>query len=274
MLETERYREAVELLQFLLQCQGQDPRQYDEWQALLDWLNSAFPTFEKEDASEEDSYAEEEMARQHAEAKLAEDHLYAEKLLYAVTEKPLSEQTFLALEQLVYLDKAEVDEVLIRWIEHTELHPLLQYRVLQTLQRRGTQGTLTLKRGTELVEIEIEAVPLKPEQFPAPIQAVLERVGSETQVHDPTLFYFAQELWSQFIMAIYATKNYRLILSEEDAVIDIWAAALHLMVSESIPSGKSDEDIRTLYGITGDLRLKFEQACRSMRQFVAAGIGG
>lgn len=274
MLETERYREAGELLQFLLQCQGQDPRHYDEWQALLDWLNSAFPTFDKEDAPEEDSHAEEEMARQHAEAKLAEDHLYAEKLLYAVTEKPLSEQTFLALEQLVYLDRPEVDEVLIPWIEQTDLHPLLQYRVLQTLQRRGTQGTLTFKRGGEQVEIDIETVPLKPEQFPEPIQAVLERVGSETQVHDPTLFYFAQELWSQFIMAIYGTKDYRSILSEEDAVIDIWAAALHLMVSDSLPGGKSDEELRTLYGITDDLRLKFEQACRSMRHFVAAGVGG
>ncbi|WP_246021287.1 hypothetical protein [Paenibacillus lentus] len=274
MLETERYREAVELLQFLLQCQGQEPRQYDEWQALLDWLNSAFPTFEKEEASEENPYAEEEMARQHAEAKLAEDHLYTEKLLYAVTERPLSEHTFLALEQLVYLNKPEVDEVLIRWVENTELHPLLQYRVLQTLHRRGKQGTLTLKRGGESVEIDVESVPLNPDQFPAPIQAVLERVGNETQVHDPTLFYFAQELWMQFIMAIYGTKDYQMLLSEEDAVIDIWSAALHLLVSESIPSGRNDEDIRTLYGITDDLRLKFEQACRSMRQFVTAGIGG
>ncbi|WP_055105580.1 hypothetical protein [Paenibacillus ihumii] len=274
MLETERYREAAELLQFLLQCQGQDPRHYEEWQALLDWLNSAFPTFEREEEPEEEAYAEEEMARQHAEAKLAEDHLYAEKLLQAVTERPLSEQTFLALEQLVYLDRPEVDEVLIRWIEQTDMHPLLQYRVLQTLQRRGTQGMLSFKRGGEPVEIDIEAVPLKPEQFPAPVQAVLERVGSETQVHDPTLFYFAQELWSQFIMAIYGTKDYRSILSEEDAIIDVWAAALHLMVSDSLPGGKSDEEIRTLYGITDDLRLKFEQACRAMRQFVSAGVGG
>ncbi|WP_244996864.1 hypothetical protein [Paenibacillus woosongensis] len=274
MLETERYREAAELLQFLLQCQGQDPRHYEEWQALLDWLNSAFPSFDQGEMPEEDDYAEEDMARQHAEAKLAEDHLYVEKLLHAVTEKPLSEQTFLALEQLVYLDRPEVDEVLISWIEGTDLHPLLQFRVFQTLQRRGTQGTLSLKRGGEMVEIDIEAVPLKPEQFPAPIQAVLERVGNETQVHDPTLFYFAQELWSQFIMAIYGTKNYYSILSEEDAIIDIWAAALHLMVSDSLPGGKSDEELRTLYGITDDLRLKFEQACRTMRQFVAAGVGG
>lgn len=274
MLETERYREAAELLQFLLQCQGQDPRHYDEWQALLDWLNSAFPASGQDGIPEEEPYIEEEMARQHAEAKLAEDHDYANKLLHAVTNKPLSEQTFLALEQLVYLDRAEVDEVLIEWVEHNDLHPLLQYRVLQTLQRRGTQGTLTLYRGGEQVEIEIEAVPLTPEQFPEPIQAVLERVGNETQVHDPTLFYFAQELWSQFIMAIYGTKNYRSMLDEEDEVIDIWAAALHLIVSDSLPGGKSDEELRNLYGITDDMRLRFEQAYRSMRHFVAAGAGG
>ncbi|GJM79232.1 hypothetical protein HMSSN139_17280 [Paenibacillus sp. HMSSN-139] len=63
MLETERYGEAVELLQFLLQCQGEDPRHYEEWQALLDWLLGAFPAlkngmpdpqgFEEEEETEE-----------------------------------------------------------------------------------------------------------------------------------------------------------------------------------------------------------------------------
>ncbi|WP_245742319.1 MULTISPECIES: hypothetical protein [Fontibacillus] len=275
MLETERYGEAADLLRFLLQCQGQDPRHYEEWQALLDWLISAFPKLgsDSEDAGfdHDDDDDEEALARQHVEAKLAEDQDYADKLLRTVMDKPLSEQTFLALEQLAYLDRSEVDDELIQWLTQNSLHPLLQYRVLQILKRRGTQGVISLYRRGELVNIEIEAVPLKPEDFPQSVQSVLERVGAQTQVHDPTLFYFAQELWTQFVMAVYGTMDYNSMMSEDHAVIDIWAAALHQMISDSLPGGITDEEIRGLYGITDSLRLRFEQACRSMRQFVAAG---
>lgn len=276
MLETERYSEASELLQFLLQCQGQDPRLYEEWQALLDWLTDAFPMLQGSESGgyEDDEEGEESMARQHVEAKLAEDVNYADKLLHTVMEKPMSEHTFLALEQLSYLDKPEVDEALIGWLQSTELHPLLQYRVLQTLRRRGTQGLIRFFRSGEHVEIEIETVPIRPEEFPQPVQTVLERVGDQTQVHDPTLFYFAQELWTQFVMAIYGTMDYKSLLVEEEAMIDIWAAALHQTVADSLPGGIGDEELRSLYGITDSLRLRYEQAYRSMRQFVAAGANG
>ncbi|MEF2967994.1 hypothetical protein V3851_19375 [Paenibacillus sp. M1] len=275
MLETERYGEAANLLKFLLQCQGQDPRLYQEWQALLDWLTDAFPMLQSDGAgpSEDDEEGEEAMARRHVEAKLAEDADYADKLLRKVTEQPLNEQTFLALEQLAYLDRPEVDEALIDWLQHKDLHPLLQYRVLQILRRRGTQGTVSFTRFSEPVEIEIEAVPIKPEDFPPPVQAVLERVGDQTQVHEPTLFYFAQELWNQFVMAIYGTMDYNSLLSEEDAIIDIWAAVLHQTVADTLPTGISEEEIRGLYGITDSMRLRYEQAYRSMRQFVTAGLG-
>lgn len=275
MLETERYGEAVKLLQFLLQCQGEDPRHYEEWQALLDWLTGAFPSLTSgasgTDALDHDDETEEMLARKLAEAKLAEDEHYAGKLLRTVMDKPLSEQTFLALDQLAYLDRPEVDDELIRWLNQEELHPLIQYRVLQTLRRRGTTGTVSFFRGGEKVEVEIEAVPLKPDEFPPAVQAVLERVGDQTQVHDPTLFYFAQELWSQFMMALYGTKDYRSLISDDDAVIDIWAAALHQMVADSLPGGKTDEEIRAMYGITDGLRLRFEQVCRAMSKFVTAG---
>lgn len=273
MLETERYGEAVELLQFLLQCQGEDPRHYEEWQALLDWLIGAFPTL-KNGASgavgdEEDEETEESLARRHVEAKLAEDATYMEKLLQAAMGRPFSEQTLLALDQLAYVNQGEVDEALTAWLSQTELHPMLQYRVLQTLRRRGYTGTVSFFRGGEWVEVEVEAVPLKPEDFPAAVQAVLERVGHQTQVHDPTLFYFAQELWLQLVMALYGTVDYRSLLGDEDAVLDVWAAALHQMVADSLPGGKTEEEIRLLYGITDELRLRYEQVCRTFGKFMS-----
>lgn len=276
MLEREQYKEAAGLLRFLLQCQGMEQRNYEEWQALLDWLISAFPGLQEESLEDEEAgfadQAEEEMARQHVQAKAAEDKEYAAKLLQTVTGQPLSEQTFLALDQLSYLELSDVDEVLVQWLGRQKLHPLLQYRVLQTLRRRGKTGHVTFLRTGERVEIDVESVPLRPEDFPPSIQSILERVGDQTQVHDPTLFYFAQELWFQFVMAIYGTMDYRSMLAEEDDIIDIWAAALHQIVSDTLPGGQGDEEIRALYGITDHLRLRFEQAYRSMRQFASFGL--
>lgn len=276
MLENERYGEAKEILGFLLQCQGQDERHYEEWQALLEWLEAAFPSAGEdgyggsdEGADEED---ESEITRRKVQEKLAQDAGYADKLLDTVMNGPLTEQTVLALEQLAYLDRPEVDEALTGWLKERPLHPLLQFRVLQTLRRRGLSGTLTLPRGSEKAEVELNEVPLGPGDFPESLQHILERVAEKTEVHEPTLYYFAQELWSQYIMAVYGTSDYRSMLDGSDDTADIWAAALHDTVSESLKGIRNEEEIRAAYGITDTMRFRYEQAYRSIRQFVSAGI--
>lgn len=277
MLENERYGEAMELLRFLLQCQGQNERHYEEWQALLEWLEAAFPSAasgpsgeeEAEDESDED---EAEMTRRMVQDKLAQDAGYADKLLDTVMNGPLTEQTVLALEQLAYLDRPEVDDALTAWLKERPLHPLLQFRVLQTLRRRRMTGFVILPRGAEMVEVEIEHVPLSHAEFPTEVQQILERVAEKTEVHEPTLFYFAQELWTQFVMAIYGTTDYWSMLDDEESTLDIWAAALHDIVSESLKGVRDEEQIRSFYGITDTMRFRYEGAYRSLKQFVSAGV--
>ncbi len=279
MLENERYAEAMNLLEFLLQCQGQDQKNYEEWAALLEWLQAAFPQYISADDNnsvpeeEDEIESEEDLARQNAKNKLAEDGDYANKLLRILKDEPLSEQTMLALDQLAYVDVPSVDESLKEWIEQSRLHPLLQFRVLQTLRKRGADFQVTLQRGTEKVEVEIETVPLKPEDFPHAVLRILERVADQTEVHEPTLFYFAQELWSQYIMAVFGTSDYRSMLEGDESMLDMWAAALHAAVAESLGGSHNEEEIRTLYGITSEVRFRFEQAYRSIKQFVSGGLG-
>lgn len=141
-----------------------------------------------EEREEEEEISEEDMARQHARMKLEQDDGYADKMLRTVMEEPLSEQTMLALEQLAYLDLPKIDEALTSWLKDKSLHPLLQFRVLQTLRRRGVQGMILFTRGEEQVEVEIDTVPLRPEEFPLQIVQILERVADQTEVHEPTLF--------------------------------------------------------------------------------------
>lgn len=279
MLETERYAEAAGLLQFLLSCEVQDTRQYEEWEALLNWIQEAFPVSASDPgvvvrtemplSDEEDE--ETDFARKRAQAKFAEDKGYALRLLQTVTEKPLSEHTFLALEQLAFIQSPDIDITLHKWLEENAHHPILEFRVLQTLRKRGNIGIVLLKREHEVLAIDVEAIPLAPEDFPAAVINVVERVAQEAQVHNPALFYFAQEFWFQFIMSAYGTSDYRSMLSEEDASLDIWAAALHRTVAESLQGDDEDEEIRVAYGITDSLRLRFEQAHRVMQHFAVNG---
>ncbi|WP_405116587.1 hypothetical protein MHH28_15965 [Paenibacillus sp. FSL K6-1217] len=278
MLESERYGEAMELLRFLLQCQGQEERHYEEWQSLLDWLVAAFPHAAQggdgngAHEAEEMDLGEEDMARILARAKLEEDADYPDKLLKRVMNEPLSEATVLALEQLSYLEGSSVDEALTGWLQQAEVHPLLQFRTLQTLRRRGAQGAIRLSRGHEATEVEIETVPLHSDDFPPQISQVLERVAEQAEVHEPTLYYFAQELWGQFVMSIYGTADYRKLLDGEYSQLDIWAGALHQMVSESLNGNRKEEETRGMYGITDSMRFQFEGAYRSLRGFVKSSL--
>ncbi|MBP2114377.1 hypothetical protein [Paenibacillus silagei] len=278
MLENERYGEAMELLRFLLQCQGQEERHYEEWRSLLEWLAAAFPYAAQggdgDDApdAEDMDLGEEDMARILARSKLEEDAEYPDKLLKRVMNEPLSEATVLALEQLSYLEGSGVDEALTGWLQQAEVHPLLQFRTLQTLRRRGAQGAIRLSRGHEAAEVEIETVPLQNDEFPPQISQVLERVAEQAEVHEPTLYYFAQELWGQFVMSIYGTADYRKLLDGEYSELDIWAGALHQMVSESLNGNRKEEETRGMYGITDSMRFQFEGAYRSLRGFVKSSL--
>lgn len=280
MLETERYHDAIELLDFLLQCQGQDERQLEEWQSLLGWLRTTFPEAAHHRSSEsefaEEGHGEaagadtEQQMRERVRLKQAEDRNYEEGLLKTAMERPVSERTLLALEQLSYLEQPEIDDRLVDWLQQDrQIHPLIQFRIVQTLRRRGYRGTIHYMHQHERVDIEVDIVPLDPTEFPLPFIQILERVSDKAEVSAPNLFYFAQELWSQFIMSIYGTQNYLWISRGDDAEIDIWAAALHQTVAEALEGSSDEEETRTLYGVTDNIRFRYEQAYRAMKQFVS-----
>lgn len=280
MLETERYREAMELLQFLLQCQGQDERQLEEWESLLGWLQTTFPeatysqqTMAQTESEPEEAPDNEQLMRDKVRLKQAEDRQYEEKLLKTAMELPVSERTLLALEQLSYLEQPQIDEQIVDWLQQDEqLHPLIQFRVLQTLRRRGHRGNVHYMHRNERVDVDVETVPLDPTEFPLSFIQILERVSDKAEISAPNLFYFAQELWSQFIMSIFGTQDYLYISRGDDAEIDVWAAALHQTVAETLEGSSDEEETRTLYGVTDSIRFRYEQAYRALQQFVSGQI--
>ncbi len=279
MLETERYGEAMETLEFLLSCEGQNEQRRQEWGTLLDWLRVAFP------GGAEDAYGNEailageepedrsEVLRRRTLEKQRENADYERELLRRATAEPLTERGQIALEQLSYLEGAETNALLVDWLRNERLHPLLQFRVLQTLRRRGAAGSVSLRRDGAWLELEIERTPLTPQEFPPAVDDVLVRVADQTDSGDPSLFYFARELWMQFMMASYGTIDYVELIRGEESELDAWAAALHAQASEAVEGGGRAEEIRETYGITGELRFRCERAEKALKAFARSSTG-
>jgi hypothetical protein len=271
MLETERYGEAIRMLQFLLSFHNQDDRAREEWLALLQWLQTMFPEeIFPALADEEDELTEEEMLRQRMQDKERRDDGYAEKLLDMLQQPQSVENLLLALDQLAFLEYPGINEQLRKWIAAGEQHPLIQYKALQTLKLRGMTGPLQLSKHGETIVVEMEDTPASFDDFPEPVREIIDRVQDISHMIQPELAYFAQETWNEFLAYIYGTSQYRLLLRGEQANADIWAAAFHFILLEKIFHNGDKEEVLELYGITSDLMFQWEQAYRVMQSFAAA----
>lgn len=267
MLEAEQYREAKELLAFLLQCQGQEKRHYEEWDSLLGWLEMAFPDDTERSAGSESDAAENEEAtmREQLLKPPVQDEAYIHQVMYIMQHHPMMDQQMLALERAVYIEDGQVTNTILQWLKTETIHPLLQFKALQCLRKRGASGTLMLERLDEHVELDIEATPLSLDEFPQPIGRILDRTATVAETDDPTLPHFARELWKESLEYLYGTSAYRWILHDNDETVDCYAAALHLTLHLTVYGSANDDDIRDTYGITDSLRFRYEQACRTLR---------
>lgn len=273
LLESEQYKEAKQLLLFLLQCGGEAERHHTEWQALLGWLESAFP--ESADSNggpyedRLDELTETEWARRHAEDRSEQDPRYVSRLLETLLESQNMQQQLLILGQLRLLKHPDIEPTLRQWLENSERHPAVQFSALQALRHQEAAGTVTVRRDGEAMEMEISAVPLSFSEFPPAVQDVLDRVRQAAEITDPSLAYFAEELWKECVQAAYGSALYRSIL-EDRASSRIWAAALHQILQEKLHGLQDDEEVREIYEIDEDMRFRYEQALRWIRTYAAA----
>jgi len=271
MLETERYGQAMELLRFLLRCQTDDERSRDEWGSLLDWLSTMFPDHAdgtRPDAGEwEEEETENDLRRNHVLQKAAADRAYADKLLEALRQPVSPEKQFMALEQLVYVDHPGINEQLTRHLAQTDLHPFVQFKILQTLKRRGATGSLTFSRNGERLNLDVEDVPLEMDQYPANITGVMSRLQDRSEISHPELAYFAEELWKEFLAFIYGTSIYYQLVNLDSEQVDSWAAALHTVLLEIMMGQADQEEVKDIYGITDRLLMVYSQAYRVLKNF-------
>lgn len=267
MLEMENYLEAIELLKFLLQCQGDDRRVFEEWKVLLEWLQTQFASLTGSEKTYE-LESEAELLSRHIQNKASQDQDYAKKLLDMLLHDETPEKKFIALDQLVYIEHPQIDETLKRWVETVDLHPLVQFKVLQTLKLREVNEDVTVNRNGELITVQVSDVPLTYEDYPEPIVQVMERVHQISEVNHPALGYFAEQTWKTFLSHIYGTNTYEHIAQQDSAGILIWAAALHYISIETMLGSIDVDETFEQYGLTPDAHFQWEQAYRLIKNFI------
>ncbi|XID93583.1 hypothetical protein ACF3MZ_03345 [Paenibacillaceae bacterium WGS1546] len=272
MLETERYGEAKALLSFLLQCRGEADRHHTEWQALLGWLEAAFPgAVGAADDSAQDGNEEDEDEESLLQKKVADryetDAEYIPRLLATLYNDDDPARQLTALSQLMHVSHPDIDLSLRQWLAREEYVPPLQFKALQVLRKQGASGPVPFLRDGETLTVEAADTPLSFAEFPQGVQQVLERVRQAAEVSDPTLAYFAEDIWKESAEIAYGTPVYDSMAEDDDGSADIWAAALHQLLMEKIHGWPGDESVREQYGITNELRFRYEQALRWLRQY-------
>lgn len=265
LLESERYREAVDLLKFLLQCQADDMRTVEEWKSLMGWLESSFPS---DFAETEDDLTEADLFRQQVLEKVGNDRHYAKKLMEMLLHDPSPEKKLLALDQLAVIDHPHICETLKRWLQTVDLPPLVQFKVLQTLKSRGETGEIKVHKYKEDTVLEIGDTPLAFDRFPPNLLEIYSKVQEVSEVYHPALAYFAEHTWKEFLAAIYGTSVYEQLKGLDGASLSIWAGALHTVVTETMLGEADEREIKQLYRIAPECGTVWEQAVRRIKSFL------
>jgi hypothetical protein len=275
MLETERYEEAIVLLRFLGKCDSGDPRTNEEWLSLLGWLES-MRSSEAEDDELDDELDETEMdlLRQHLQLKTEQDPNYTSELIEMLQPHIAASKQILALEQLAYTEEAanakiSITEALTAWLESNTISPWVQFKALQVLKIRRFQGEIQIsKEGTQF-RLDIDQVPLDLGEYPEKIGLVLSRLHKVAEMDEPSLSYFAEEIWEQFLAYIYGTPVYdQLVLGDEQS-IGVWASALHSLINELMTGTYKEAEIQRLYEIPEESKLLWKQAFQALNNFAA-----
>jgi len=265
LLERERFGEVKALLRFLLDCRTSESDALEEWRTLLDWLEREYP--DSGDLEEEES--ESDMLRRMLLAKAEADEKFVEHLLDLVQHSPGVDEKLMAIEQLTYLDHPQINDTLIRWLEQADIPSTLQFTVLQALKKRGVTGEVAILYEGAPLYVRVEETPDGLEAFPQKMQKVLARVKEVSESVFPSLYYFAEPFWLEWLYGIYGTERYEYLL-KEDFDPNVWAAAVHFLVSDRMLGGANRDEILEWYGLPETQWKSFEKAVHTIDSWSAA----
>lgn len=250
LLEMEQYTQAGDLLRFLLQCQSDDPQTVDEWGALLKWLENAFQV--GHGGADDNEWTETDLLKEHLKEKVEKDPQYVLHLMNTLAQMQSPENTLSALEQLAIAEHPDIGTVLKEWLVREELPPLVQFRTLQVLKQKGVTGQLELSRYGRKLRVNIANTPLNPEEFPKSAANIMQQIGNNCEIHQPSLAELARQAWVEFFSAIYGTPAYEEISHADQALQQLCACALYHVVLESVLGPSDEHETMEIFGVSED----------------------
>jgi len=273
MLETERYEEAIALLRFLAKCDSGDIRTNEEWLALLAWLESLRTEEEqKADLLDDPEETEHDLFRQHLREKTEQDPHYIIELIEMLQPNVAASKQILALNQLAYMEdvadaKYNITDALAEWLESGVISPWVQFKALQVLRIRRYQGEIGITKEGIRISLNVGEVPLGLEQYPEKVGLVLKKLQQVAEISEPSLVYFAEEIWEQYLAYIYGMAAYEQLVNGDQASVDAWASALHTKIDELMSGIVKEVEIQNLYEIPQESKLLWKQAFQSIEIF-------
>lgn len=276
MLELEHYGEAKAMLAFLLRCRGVAEKHHTEWEMLLNWLGMMYPeatpsedaNSEDENADEETDESEEDLVARSLSRRAKNDEAYVLQLLAEMRDDRDPERQLAVLGQLAYyIEQPDIVLAIRDWLTTSRVLPPVQFLALQVLRRLGATGEVILPKGRGTIAVEVQDTPLYFEQFSPGVTQVLERVQQTSEALDPTLAFFAEQFWKEFVQAVYGTPIYLSMLEDNDRNVDAWSAALHTLLQQKLHHQVDEAEIVELYGIAGDMIVLYEQALQCLQAY-------
>ena len=146
LLSLEQYEEAVGILQFLMSFSGVDIERRMEWEQLLTWIYMMFPELQQgnEQITDQDEQTEDELRRQVLGDKWTSDTAYVSELLRSLEHSAPADKQLITLERLAYHGGDEVIDGVRNWLTSFEMHPLLQFKAIQTLKQSGDNQDIVI----------------------------------------------------------------------------------------------------------------------------------
>jgi hypothetical protein len=173
----------------------------------------------------------------------------------------------LALEQLIVIEHPEISSLVIDWLESKSIHPHVQFKALQLLRSKGLEGVISLRRNGKTLKTLCEQTPLQFSQFPITIRRVLNKVIDGSERSYVSIGFFAEEMWYDFVTAIYATDYYVQLVNASEEQIATWAAVVHHQVLESLNINVDYEELRNIYGIDVAECASWQKSYMMMKNF-------
>lgn len=234
LMQLERFNEANDQLEQLLHSQQLSE---DERQELIQLQETCRMLADEQDLFE----TEEDLIRmkviQDAENNPHLFHDLTEQLIHGTYEEQL-----LALERLKFLNVPEVSQVFKEYLVLPKSHPILKTFALRALKEIGETGTVSVHKFDQIVELQIEDVPLDEKDIPVEQQQVIRMVSERKIDQDPTFHDFAYQIWMEYLLTVYP-----LVPGIEKP--EAWAAALDYVTHQVMNRSTSSKEIARSYSV-------------------------